>query len=122
MLPIKESDFEHKSVTLDDAKRILQFSVWFLDTESNWDKDHLFAQLKQLAEQMGYKLRDFLFPLFIAIAGTNQTVCVMDSMSILGPDMSRARLRHAVNLLGGPSKKEAKRWEKEFRDVVAGIE
>jgi glutamyl-tRNA synthetase len=122
MLPIKESDFEHKSVTLDDAKRILQFSVWFLDTESNWDKDHLFAQLKQLAEQMGYKLRDFLFPLFIAIAGTNQTVSVMDSMSILGPDMSRARLRHAVNLLGGPSKKEAKRWEKEFRDVVAGIE
>ncbi|WP_028470174.1 glutamate--tRNA ligase [Neptunomonas japonica] len=122
MLPIKESDFEHKSVTLDDAKRILQFSVWFLDTESNWDKDHLFAQLKQLAEQMGYKLRDFLFPLFIAIAGTNQTVSVMDSMSILGPDMSRARLRHAVNLLGGPSKKEAKRWEKEFREVVAGIE
>lgn len=115
MLDLSESDFEHKSVTLDDAKKILQFSVWLLDTESNWGKDHLFAELKSLSEKMGYKLRDFLFPLFIAIAGTNQTVSVMDSMSILGPDMSRARLRHAVNLLGGPSKKEAKRWEKEFK-------
>ncbi|RVU32669.1 glutamate--tRNA ligase [Neptunomonas marina] len=115
MLDLRESDFEHKSVTLDDAKKILQFSVWLLDTENNWEKDHLFAELKSLSEKMGYKLRDFLFPLFIAIAGTNQTVSVMDSMSILGPDMSRARLRHAVNLLGGPSKKEAKRWEKEFK-------
>lgn len=115
MLDLSESDFEHKSVTLDDAKKILQFSVWLLDTENNWEKDHLFAELKSLSEKMGYKLRDFLFPLFIAIAGTNQTVSVMDSMSILGPDMSRARLRHAVNLLGGPSKKEAKRWEKEFK-------
>ena len=94
---------------------------WYYDTENNWDKDHLFAQMKQLSELMGYKLRDFLFPLFIAIAGTNQTVSVMDSMSILGPDMSRARLRHAVNLLGGPSKKEAKRWEKEFRDIAAQL-
>lgn len=115
MLDIQESDFEHKSLTLDDTKKILQYSVWMLDTENNWDKDNLFAQLKGLSEKMDIKLRDFLFPLFIAIAGTNQTVSVMDSMSILGPDMSRARLRHAVNLLGGPSKKEAKRWEKEFR-------
>ena len=42
-------------------------------------------------------------------------------MSILGPDMVRARLRHAVNTVGGPSKKEAKRWEKEFRVIANEI-
>ena len=82
----------------------------------------MFAQLKQLAEAMGFKIRDFLFPLFIAVAGTNQTVSVMDSMAILGPDMTRARLRHAVNVLGGPSKKEAKRWEKEYRGLSSQIQ
>ena len=29
--------------------------------------------------------------------------------------MSRARIRHAVELLGGLSKKEAKRWDKEYQ-------
>ena len=119
MLEISEADFEHKALEKDDIRKMLQYSVWLLDTESQWDKDRLFAQLKQLAEAMGFKIRDFLFPLFIAIAGTNQTVSVMDSMAILGPDMSRARLRHAVGVMGSPSKKEAKRWEKEFAALAS---
>ncbi len=122
MLDISEADFEHKSLEKDDIRRMLQYAVWLLDTENEWNKDRLFAQLKQLAEAMGFKIRDFLFPLFIAVAGTNQTVSVMDSMAILGPDMTRARLRHAVNVLGGPSKKEAKRWEKEYRSLSGQIE
>ena len=36
-------------------------------------------------------------------------------MAMLGPDMSRARLRHAIEVLGGVSKKAAKRLEKEYR-------
>lgn len=122
MLDISEADFEHKSLEKDDIRRMLQYSVWLLDTENEWNKDRLFALLKQLAEAMDFKIRDFLFPLFIAVAGTNQTVSVMDSMAILGPDMTRARLRHAVNVLGGPSKKEAKRWEKEYRSLSSQIE
>ena len=122
MLDINEADFDHKSLEKDDIRRMLQYAVWLLDTESQWNKDRLFNQLKQLAEAMGFKIRDFLFPLFIAVAGTNQTVSVMDSMAILGPDMTRARLRHAVNVLGGPSKKEAKRWEKEFQALSSQIE
>ena len=119
MLELSEADFEHKTLEKDDIRKMLQYAVWLLDTESQWNKDRLFAQLKQLADAMGFKIRDFLFPLFIAIAGTNQTVSVMDSMAILGPDMSRARLRHAVGVMGSPSKKEAKRWEKEFAALAS---
>jgi len=39
-------------------------------------------------------------------------------MSILGADLSRARLRYAVNALGGLSKKQAKQWEKDFRQFA----
>jgi glutamyl-tRNA synthetase len=41
----------------------------------------------------------------------------MDAMAILGSDVTRARLRHAIAVLGGVSKKQAKRFEKEYRDL-----
>ena len=117
MLDIDEENFSHKSLTIEDIRKTLQFAVWRLDTHNQWDKESLYNLLKSLADAMDLKIRDFLFPLFIAVAGTNQTVSIMDSMSILGPDMTRARLRHALNILGSASKKEAKRWEKEFKSL-----
>jgi glutamyl-tRNA synthetase len=117
MLDVKESDFEHKQLESEQIRRVLQFSLWSLEGERHWIKDRLFAQLGGLAKLMDIKVRDFLFPLFVAISGSSASVSVLDSMEILGPDLSRARLRHAVNLLGAPSKKEGKRWEKEFKDL-----
>jgi glutamyl-tRNA synthetase len=115
MLELDEEDFKHKSLSLEEIRKVLQFAVWRLDTHNKWDKDSLFSELKTLSEQLELKIRDFLFPLFVAISGTSQSVSVVDSMSILGPDMSRARIRHALNTLGSASKKEAKRWEKEYK-------
>jgi len=115
MMPITLESFTHKSLDEEAVRRILQFSVWHLDQQREWDRDSLFNSLKGLADGMEFKIRDFLFPLFIAIAGTSQSVSVVDSMSILGPDMSRARLRHALEIVGGPSKKQTKSWEKEFK-------
>ncbi len=66
---------------------------------------------------MEIKLKDFLAPLFIAIAGTSASFSVMDSMVLLGPDMSRARLRHAVEALGGYGNKALKKLEKEFQKL-----
>jgi len=118
MLPITPESFVHKSLDEEAVRRILQFSVWHLDQQRDWDRDALFNSLKKLADAMGFKIRDFLFPLFVAIAGTSQSVSVVDSMSILGPDMSRARLRYALDVVGGPSKKQTKSWEKEFNALV----
>jgi glutamyl-tRNA synthetase (EC 6.1.1.17) len=89
-----------------------------MDQQGHWDRDSLFAELKKLADGMEVKIRDFLFPLFVAISGTAQSVSVVDAMSILGPDMSRARLRHALEVVGTPSKKETKRLEKEYKALT----
>ena len=121
MLPITEESFAHKSLERDDVRKILQYASWMLDAEQQWNKDRLFSQCKALGDAMGFKVRDFLYPLFIAIAGTSASVSVVDSMQILGPDMSRARIRHALNTVGGPSKKEAKRWEKEYRELAKSL-
>jgi len=39
----------------------------------------------------------------------------VDAISILGLDITRARLRHAISVLGGISNKEAKVLEKDFQ-------
>jgi glutamyl-tRNA synthetase len=49
-----------------------------------------------LAEALQIKLRDFLSPLFLAIAETTSSFSAMAAMMLLGPDISRARLRHAM--------------------------
>ena len=58
----------------------------------------------------------------MAIAGTANSFSVLDSMQIIGPDMSRSRVRHAVDVLGGISKKGMKKLDKKYRDVSAQID
>ena len=43
----------------------------------------------------------------------------MDSMCLLGREMSLARLRHALELMGGLGKKKQKKLEKTFNDAVS---
>ncbi|MDC3343933.1 glutamate--tRNA ligase, partial [Pseudomonadales bacterium] len=99
------------------AIKVLQFSLWHLEQASDWRSGTLQAGLKQLAETMGVKIRDFLAPLFIAISGRSVAPPLFDSMVVLGPDLTRARVRHALNTLGGVSKKQAKKLEAEYRQL-----
>ena len=66
---------------------------------------------------MHMKMKAFLAPVFIAVTGSATSTSVLDAMAILGSDMTRARLRHAIEVLGGVSKKQAKRFEKEYRQL-----
>ena len=113
-LPVTEQQFAENKLTLDEQKKLLQFALWKLEAQRHWQRDNLFADLKSLADTMEIKLKDFLAPLFIAIAGTTASFSVMDSMVLLGPDMSRARLRHAIDVLGGYGNKALKKLEKEY--------
>ena len=63
------------------------------------------------------KMKDFLAPLFIAISGSTASFSVFDAMVLLGPDMTRARIRHAIEVLGSVSKKAMKRFEKAYREI-----
>ena len=67
------------------------------------------------ADAMGIKLKPFLAPLFIAIAGSSASISVMDSMNLLGADMSRARLRHAIESYWRAY------WQKEIEEDGEGL-
>ena len=113
-LPIEAAQFDELGSDREDQLRQLQFSLWTLEALRDWERDRVWDALKDLSDTLGLKVRDFLAPLFIAISGSRASISVVDAMALLGPDMSRARLRHAIAVLGGVSKKAAKRLEKEY--------
>jgi glutamyl-tRNA synthetase len=97
--------------------RNLHFVQWRLESLQDWQRDRIFEVLKDLATRLDVKIKDFLAPLFIAISGSASSVSVIDAMAILGPDLSRARVRHAIDTLGGASKKQLKVLEKSYADL-----
>ncbi len=119
MLPVGEQAFAEVKLERERLLELLQFSQWRLEAVTRWDRDSVFAALKELAAQMELKIRDFLAPLFIAIAGTSASISVIDSMQMLGSDLSRARIRHAIEALGGLSKKRLKEVEKAYAALSA---
>ena len=48
------------------------------------------------------------------------SISVIDSMHMLGSDLSRARIRHAIELLGGISRKKMKDVEKAYAALNDG--
>ena len=92
----------------------LQFVLWRLEAQQDWSRDALFAELKSLADAMALKPKVLFAPLFVALSGEAVAYSIPDSMAILGPDITRARLRSAIEACGGVSKKAAKRLEKDY--------
>ncbi len=104
--------FAHKSLTPDQVKTILQLALWELEALRDWQHEGIADLLQRLSAFLGIKMRDFMAPFFVSMAGSPSAPPVMEAMAIMGPDMTRARLREAIAVLGGVSKKEAKELEK----------
>ena len=118
MLPIESRSFEGIKLQGDDLIQALQFALWQLEELRHWERDVLFDAMKTLADTLDIKIKDFFAPLFIAISGSTASISVIDSMAILGPDMSRARVRFAINQLGGVGKKKLKKLEKSYQEIT----
>lgn len=114
---IKAEDFEHKSLSAEQIMEILQIATWKLEALPEWTEDNIFKTLKGLSAAMDIKLRDMMAPFFIAIAGSTSSTPVMNSMYVIGADMTLTRLRHAVEVLGGLGKKKLKKLEKTAADM-----
>jgi glutamyl-tRNA synthetase len=99
---------------------VLQYSLWRLEALQNWNRENIFEALQSIANAMGIKLKPFLAPLFIALTGSSSSISVMDSMNLMGADISRARLRDSIDLLGGVGKKKLKKMEKAYQQLGSG--
>jgi len=116
-LPLNEESFAGLRGEREAVVKYMQFALWRLEAQRHWSRDAVWNDMKILADTLEVKIKDFLAPLFIAISGTAASFSVVDAMELLGPDMTRARIRHAITVLGGVSKKAAKRLEKEYSQL-----
>lgn len=114
-LALTRDSFAEVKLDEEQLKSVLQFALWRLEALRTWERSEIFNTLKELSGQLDIKLKDFLAPLFVAIAGTTSSFSVMDSMTLLGPDMTRARIRHALQVcVGELGKKQLKKLEKAY--------
>jgi len=118
MPELSETELTFKKMETVQVVKVLQFSLWDLEKIQNWKRDQLNELFVNLAERMEMKIRDILAPIFVAISGKPVSPPLFDSMEILGSDIVRARVRHAINVLGGVSKKQAKKLDKEYRSLA----
>lgn len=102
----------HKKLSPDQVRQALQLVLWELEALRQWDKEKITACIQLVCAGLGLKLRDLMPLIFPAITGKASSVSVLDAMEILGADLSRFRLRQAVELLGGVSNGETKEWKK----------
>jgi glutamyl-tRNA synthetase len=117
---LSPDSFKHKALDADSCLKVLAFASRRLDVHQTWQAQSLKEELARLSEQMGLKIRDFLFPLFVAVSGQAVSTPLFETLEILGPDLSRARLRTAIEALGGVSKKRAKELEQEYASLSGG--
>ena len=115
---LTEESFHNNKLDKDDILRIFQFSLWRLEGINEWNQDSIQNELQCLSKQLDIKLREFLSPLFIAVTGKPVSISVIESMAILGIDVSRVRIRDAIKMLGGISKKMGKTLLAEYRKLT----
>ena len=108
---ITADDFVHKSLDNDKLLEILYLATWQLESLPVWSEENIYQTLKGLAAYFEIKLKDFMQPFFVAIAGSTSSTPVMNSMYVIGADMTLSRLRHACEVLGGLGKKKLKKLE-----------
>ena len=101
VLNITEDNFFSLNTEKELIIKILQFTSWSLDSIDDWTRDAIFITLKNVAEFMNIKLKNFLAPIFVAVAGTTSSISVMDSICILGKSLSIGRIHRSIELLGG---------------------
>jgi glutamyl-tRNA synthetase len=118
-MPITPESFAGLKLEEEELLKRLQFLLWRLEALRVWNRDEIFATAKQLGDEMSVKLRDMMPLLFISIAGTQASISVVDSMELLGADVSRARLRHAIDIHGGLGKKRLDKLDKAYRQLGA---
>lgn len=117
MPEITPISLESKKLDIDQVRKVLQFAVWRTEALRQWERDAIHDVFMDLAEKLDLKIRDVLAPIFVAISGKPVSPPLFDSMHLLGPDMTRARLRHALEVAGGISKKQGKKLDKEYRQL-----
>ena len=113
-LSLSAEDLAHKKLEPEDVKRSLAWGMWRLDELNTWTSDEISQALRMCATELEFKPRDFFAPFYPALTGQKSATPLFDTVEVLGKDLVRARLRDAIQLLGGIGKKAESRYKKDY--------
>ncbi len=95
-------------------------AIWLFEELPEFTHEAIEKAFRDLSEKLDVKLRDLSRPFYVALTGAEASTPLFRSMEILGLDLVRVRLRHAIEALGGVSSKRAKALEKEYQALFTG--
>jgi glutamyl-tRNA synthetase len=116
-VPLEAESLRLKGKKPGEVVQVLQMAVWRMEAQRDFSTAALDGALRQFADALEIKLRDLTVLLYVALSGSPVWTPLFDSMSILGPDLVRMRLRRAVETLGGVSGKARKKLEKHYTEL-----
>ena len=101
---------------LDDValREAFVLALSLLDALPQWERGGIEAVVRKVGDILGIKLRDAVRPFYLAIAGNAQSVPLFESMTLLGRDLVRERLRGALETLGGATNAETEAWRRQL--------
>lgn len=86
---------------------MLQTLIWCMDEQENWKRDGLEKASHQVSETFAAHHKKVIIPLlYISLTGKRHGPPIFEAIDLLGKDRTRARLLHAIELLGGISNKK----------------
>jgi glutamyl-tRNA synthetase len=96
---------------------MFQIAIWRFEELRAWTVENVEQVLRELGDQLDLKLRVMTRPFYVALSGRKASTPLFDSMVILGSDMTRVRLRRAIDALGGLGGKKTKALEKRYAEM-----
>ena len=102
-----------------EVSTFFQYLSWQFDSLKQWDRDSIYRSIQRVCEVMGVKLKQVMPLVFLALSGSRDAISAFDLASMLGPDRTRIRMRQALEIFGGLSKKELKRLKKTYQAAFA---
>jgi glutamyl-tRNA synthetase len=112
----KAEDLVPKKRQAEEVVEMLQTAVWALEGVLPWGKETVEAAIRSVAEFWDWPVRDVTVPLIVAVTGERVGPPLFESVTLLGMDLTRMRLMHAIEVLGGLSKNKAGRLEKDWNN------
>ena len=102
----------------DDAARLVKVAEWEFEKLPAWTAEAIGHTFNRIAEIEERKLKQIMPTFFVALTGSKVSLPLYDAMTLLGPDLSRTRLRQALDIFAeaghGLSKKGLKALQKEY--------
>ena len=116
-IPLSKEELLIKGMDEAQSCETLQIILWELQKLDSFNKESIYTLFKTLSEKLEIKLKYLTQPLYIAISGKTVSTPLFDTMEILGSDISRMRIRSAMEELGDISKKRLKKLEKSYNTM-----